>query len=289
MAEAEEIEKVHMDVDEDEEVLEPAAKRRRSYPDVFPDSMKSHVVALGGKEFDVKIAKGERVVDIKRRILEEQKYKLHVQEMRLILGTQILDDTVVLSDTSVKDGDNLTLVKHVGSMCLLLNQIFDNTQWHRKHKFALRSEPLLQEVEKIIVTVDDFQDQGRGGCQARLFIYLHDIAGNKEIARMRILGFLRRAEYAERKHRRSPSCTIGEEEPVVALARPGMVYKLRYQCGGGGGNSISVKNWSCKVFPKIRTTDEVTVTVNGTVNLRNTSRLGPDRVTGKWELEEPPL
>mmetsp|Transcript_156784 Transcript_156784/g.285265 ORF Transcript_156784/g.285265 Transcript_156784/m.285265 type:complete len:337 (-) Transcript_156784:73-1083(-) len=286
---AEMAEEVHMDVDGNEEAVEPAAKRRRSCADLNPDTLKSHVVALGGREFDVNFAKGEHVIDIKRRILEEQNYQLWLPEMRLILGTEILDDMVVLSDTSVKDGDNLTLVKQVGTMHLLLDQIFDNTQWHGRHKFALRSEPLLQEVEKIEVKVDDFQDQGWGGCQARLFIYLYNIADNKEIARMKIFGPLRTAEYDERKHRRSPSYTIGEEEPVVALARPGMVYKLRYQCGGGGGHSITVKNWSCKIFPKNRGTDEVTLKVNGSVNLRNTSRLGPDRATGKWELQEPPL
>jgi len=272
----------------EEEILEPETKRRRLSTDLCVDTMKVHVVALGGREFDVNMDKEERVVDMKQKILKEQGYQLRLQELRLILGTQVLDDMVVLSDTSVKDGDHLTLVKHVGVMQLLLGRIYDDTQWHGRHKFALRSEPLFQEVEKIEVTVGDFQDQGWGGCQARLFIYLHDPSNDKQIAAMKIFGPLRTSQYDERKHKRSPSCTIEADQPIVALARPGMVYKLKYQCGGGGGHSITVKDWCCKIFPKVRSTDEVMVKVNGTVNLENDSRLGPDRVTRKWEVQEPP-
>merc|ERR1719401_728517 len=225
---------------------------------------------------------------MKSKILTGQGYLLRLQELQLILGSEVLDDVARLSDTSVKDGDSLTLVKRVGVMQLLLERIHDDTQWHGKHKFALRSEPLCWEVEKVEVTVGNFQDQGWGGCQARLFIYLHDPTEKKDIAHMKIFGPLRTSQYDERKHGRSPSCTIGEDEPVVALARSGMVYKLKYQCGGGGGHSITVQDWSCKVYPKFWSTDEVTIKVSGTVKLQNTSRLGPDKVTGKWELEEPP-
>jgi len=38
-------------------------------------------------------------------------------------------------------------------------------------------------------------------------------------------------------------------EEVVALAKPGMYYKLKYQLGGGGGHTIMVKNWTCSIYP----------------------------------------
>eukprot|EP00401_Gymnodinium_catenatum_P019780 CAMPEP_0117578180 /NCGR_PEP_ID=MMETSP0784-20121206/63851_1 /TAXON_ID=39447 /ORGANISM="" /LENGTH=272 /DNA_ID=CAMNT_0005377797 /DNA_START=87 /DNA_END=905 /DNA_ORIENTATION=+ len=268
----------------EQETIEPQAKRQRLISDV----LKVHVVDLGGKEFDLDVDGGEFVIDVKRKILEELGYQLRLPEIRLILGADELEDRAVLSETSAKDGDSLTVVKHVGIMELIVARISDDTQWHGKHKFAIRSEPLLDEVEKIEVTVGDFQDQGWGGCQARLFIYLHNFKDDTVVASMKIFGPLRTAEYDERKYGRSPSCTIGEEQPVVALAKTGMVYKLKYQCGGGGGHSITVKDWCCKIFPKSRSTDDVTITVNGIVNLVNSSRLGPDRTTGKWELEEPP-
>merc|ERR1712146_615265 len=75
---------------------------------------------------------------------------------------------------------------------------------------------------------------------------------------------------------------------VVALAKPGMVYKLRYQNDGGGGHRILVRDWSSKIFPQQRNTDKITTKLTGSVCLQNTSRLGPDRTTGKWELQEPP-
>jgi hypothetical protein len=273
----------------EEEAVEPQMKRSRV--DVETSNlMQVHVVDLRGEEFHVNIERGERVRDTKERILKQQNYELKLEELRLVLNDEVLDDSVILAETSANDGDNLTLIKRerVGLMQLCVDQISDNTQWHGRHKFALRSEQLKHEVEKIEVTVGDFQDQGWGGCQARLFIYLHDPSTDMQVAGMKVFGPLRTAEYDEKKHRRSPSCTIGEEEPIVSLAQPGMVYKLKYQCGGGGGHSITVKNWYCKIFPKGWTTNEVDVKQNGSVNLDNTSRLGPDKQTGKWELVEPP-
>jgi len=278
----------------EQEIVEPEMKRARvdgeSSIVEAPRVKQIHVVDLGGEEFDVDIEEGEQVKDIKQRILKQRSYEVKLEELRLILDDQILDDSVTLADTSVKNGDTFTLIRRErrGVMELHVDRIEDDTQWHGRHKFALRSEPLKHEVEKIVVTVGHFEDQGWGGCQARLFIYLHDPSTDQQVAAKKIFGPLRTAEYDEKKHRRSPSCTIGEEEPIVSLAQPGMVYKLKYQCGGGGGHSITVKNWCCKVFPKGWTTDEVDVKQTGSVNLVNTSRLGPDRTTGKWELDEAP-
>lgn len=145
-------------------------------------------------------------------------------------------------------------------------------------------------MEEIKVTVANFRDQGWGGCLAELWIYLHDPTdADTEVAKMKLFGPLRTDAYDERKHGRSPSCTIGEENPVVALAKPGMVYKLRYKLGGGGGYEISVKDWRCKILPKGRSKDDVSISVNSTVKLdRADWYRGPDRVTGKYELEEPP-
>merc|ERR1712176_1163201 len=105
----------------------------------------------------------------------------------------------------------------------------------------------------IEVKVGSWHDQGFGACKASLFIYLYD-GKNTEVASKLIFGPYRADGYTQG---RSPSCTIGEDEPIVALAQPGFFYKLRYQNGGGGGHSITVRDWLCKLFPKDRTTDEV--------------------------------
>mmetsp|Transcript_99050 Transcript_99050/g.171677 ORF Transcript_99050/g.171677 Transcript_99050/m.171677 type:complete len:518 (+) Transcript_99050:80-1633(+) len=244
------------------------------------------VSRLSGQQFEVDVDKGETVVDVKRRIQKEQGYDY--REIQLILCGEVLDNMDVLSNTSVKD-DGLMLILRRGTMELHLTSISDDTQWHKRHKYALRSDALKCDVEKIEVTVGNFADQGWGGCQAELWIYLHDPANkDAQVACLKLFGPLRTSAYDERKHGRSPSCTIGLEEEVVALARPGMVYKLRYKMGGGGGHSIKVTDWRCKIFPQDRSTDEVSITVTGNVSLCNRSRLGGDRTTGKWELDELP-
>jgi len=253
--------------------------------------MKVGVIDLAGKGFDVDVDIKDTVIQVKEQIKEKQGYEVSPEELRLILGSEVLNNSAVLSDTSAKDGDTLTLaiVKRFGIMELHVRKIDDDTQWHGRKKFALRSEPLQGEVEKIEVSVARFEDQGWGGCQARLCIYLHDPANeDTQVAWMKIFGPLRTSEYDYSKHGSSPSCTIGKEEAVVALAKPGMVYKLRYQNGGGGGHSITVDNWRCKIFPQERNTDEVITKVSGEVILKNRSRLGSDKTTGKWEIDEPP-
>jgi hypothetical protein len=248
--------------------------------------MKVHVIRMNGQEFDVDIAEGMTVLEAKEQIKKLQDYSEPVGSLQLVLGCEVLKNSSTLTAT-VKDGDTLTLIKRRSwPMTDLLVNIYDDTQWHGKHKFALRSKPLGGEVEKIEVTVADFQDQGWGGCQARLFIYLYD-EEDKVVASKLIFGPLRTAAYDERKHRRSPSCTLDAEEQVVAMARAGMFYRLKYQCGGGGGHSITVKDWRCKVVPKVVDEDMPIAKVISTVNLRNTSRLGADRTTGLWELQEP--
>merc|ERR1712066_637834 len=107
------------------------------------------------------------------------------------MGTTVLENSLVLREDSLSDGG--TLVLAVGASPMLLElQIYDDTQWHGKHKFALRSPKLQFAVERIDVTVGEFKDQGWGGCQARLFIYLHDPANDdNEVARLKIFGPLR--------------------------------------------------------------------------------------------------
>jgi len=259
-------------------------KRKACEPAV---SMAAHVATLDGQALVYDVGEEELVIDLIEQIRVRQNYPVNVRELKLILGSKVLDDSAILSNTTAKDGDVLTVIKKLGIRELVVESIYDDTQWHSKHKFALRSEPLPDEVEKIEVTVEDFQDQNWGGRVARLLLYLHDSA-NTEVASMDLFGRLRTTEYDEAKHGRAPSCSIGQEQPVVALAKPGMMYKLRYQCGGGGGHSITVKNWRCQIFSKRGCTDEVTASVSGHVDLRNNSRLGPDKATGKYELVEPP-
>jgi hypothetical protein len=245
-----------------------------------------HVMTMNGDQFDVDVREGMTVLEAKQQIMKLEDSSKTLGSVQLLSGSELLENWSTLTEY-VNDGDTLTLIKTKSwPLMRLIVNIDDDTQWHGKHKFALLSEPLGGEVEKIEVTVADFHDQGWGGCQARLFIYLHDGEGEL-IASKLIFGPLRTPAYDHTKHGRSPSCILGAEEEVVAKAREGMVYKLRYQCGGGGGHEITVKNWCCNVVPKVLDEHELAVKVISTVNLRHTNRLGPDRVTGLWELEEP--
>lgn len=246
------------------------------------------IVRTNGQQFEVDAEERSTILELKERIAEGKFFEGEIDEMQLIHGVNVLADTVVLFGTAFQDDEILTLVKRkaMGTTELRVSRISDDTQWHSKHKFALRSGPLPDEVEKIHVSVGECRVGGWGGCQARLFIYLHNPADNDNVvASRKIFGPLRTGEDPGR----SPSCTLDASDEVVSLAQPGMVYKLRYQCGGGGGHSIYVKDWCCKVYPKSRTTDEPLVQVTGSVNLQNVSRLGGDRTTGMWELQEPPF
>jgi len=248
--------------------------------------MNVHVVRINGDEFDVNVREGMTVLEAKQQLLKREESSEPVASLQLVFGSEVLENSSTLTEY-VKDGDTLTLIQRKSwPLMQLIANIHDDTQWHGKHKFALRSKPLGGEVEKIEVTVANFRDQGWGGCQARLFIYLHNEEG-EVIASKLIFGPLRTSAYDHAKYGRSPSCTLGAEEEVVAKAREGMVYKLRYQCGGGGGHEIKVKNWCCNIVPTALDEDEPAVKLSSTVRLRHTNRLGPDRATGLWELREP--
>merc|ERR1740123_1259550 len=120
---------------------------------------------MNAQEFDIDIDEGQTVIEIKHSIQKKQSSPDKVEAMRLIFGSEILDDACIISDTAVKDGDSVTLVKRrAWPIMELLVNIYDDTQWHGRHKFALRSQPLGGEVEKIDVTVRRFADQGWGGC-----------------------------------------------------------------------------------------------------------------------------
>lgn len=114
--------------------------------------------------------------------------------------------------------------------------------WH----CAQRSEPIETTMERIVVRVGTFHDQGWGNQKANLGLALYDTEGVL-VARCNIFGTYR-----------TPGCTypdtssraLDETEEVVALARPGFTYSLEYTVGGGGGHSIEVVPFFCFIYPK---------------------------------------
>lgn len=212
---------------------------------------------LGGDALieELTVPMDEKVIHMKALI--EGLTGINPKCQKLLLDDEILNNDALLSDITIKDGDTLTLLRNRLPTLLHVKLIDDSVQVHGAHKLALRSEPLEDTVEKIEVRVAHWEDQDWGGKQARLFIYLHDPAdGDRVVAKLNLFGCLRTQEYNEKKHRRAPSRTVGPEEDVVSLARPGMVYKLKYQLGGGGGHTIQVKDWRCKVIPPACSTEE---------------------------------
>lgn len=190
----------------------------------------------------------EKVAHMKSMI--EGETGIHKKKQKLVLGADILIDDAFLSDIGIEDGAMLSLLKVQLPILLRIVLIDDSVQVHGVHKLALQSEPLVDEVEKIEVTVAHWEDQNWGGKQARLFICLHDPAHDDcMVAELNLFGCLRTDEYDLAKHGSSPSTTVGMDEEVVSLAKPGMVYKLRYQLGGGGGHTIKVRDWKCKIYP----------------------------------------
>lgn len=171
------------------------------------------------------------------------------EEQQLVFNCNVLDNDTFLSDICIKDGDMLTLLRCRTPSLLHIELIDDSVQVHGVHKLALQSEPLIDEVQKLEVTVKHWEDQNWGGKQARLFICLHDPDhDDRLVSELNLFGCLRTNEYDLAKHGSSPSITVGVDEEVVSSAKPGMVYKLRYQLGGGGGHTIKVQDWKCKIF-----------------------------------------
>lgn len=221
------------------------------------DIRKVCVRNLGGDALvdELTVPVHEKVFHMKALI--EDQTGIKAKHQKLLHGDGILTDDTLLSDTAIKDGDTVTLLRNRLSNLLHVKLIDDSVQTHGTHKLALQSKPLEDTIEKIEVTVAHWEDQNWGGKQARLFIYLYDPSdGDREVALLNLFGCLRTDEYDDRKHRSSPRRTVSSEEDVVSMARPGMVYKLKYQLGGGGGHTIKVKDWKCTVFPRGCSIDE---------------------------------
>jgi len=226
---------------------EPPAKASRTG---LPTSIKVTVANIAGNVLveELIVPIHEKVMHMKSMI--KDKTGIHKKQQKLVLSCDLLNDDTILSDIGIKDGDMLTLLRCRLAILLQIALIDDSVQVHDVRKLALQSEPLVDEVEKIEVTVAHWEDSGWGCRVARLFICLYDPAhDDRLVAELNLFGRLRTDEYDLTKHGSSPSTTVGMDKEVVSLAKPGMVYKLRYVLGGGGGHTIKVHDWKCKIFP----------------------------------------
>lgn len=216
-------------------------------------------VSVGNLAGDILI--DELVVPMNEKVMQmkvmiENLTGIHHKIQKLVLDSEILRDDAFLSAIKLEDGDRLILVRCKLPSLLYVKLIDDSVQVYGVHKLALQKS-LEDTVDKIEVTVEQWADQGWGNKQARLFIYLHDPADHDcVVAQLNLFGCLRTDEYDMNMHQHSPSRTVGPEEEVVSLAKPGMVYKLKYEMGGGGGHTIRVQNWKCNIFPPACSNDE---------------------------------
>jgi len=118
---------------------------------------------------------------------------------------------------------------------------FANDEWH----LAMQSHPLILGVEKVIVQVGHLQDQGHGNQKGNLGLALYDTEGVL-VTRCNLFGTIRSPGYAFDD---SPCRVLLQDEDVVANAQPGFSYHLEYTVGGGGGHSLHITNWLCKIYP----------------------------------------
>jgi hypothetical protein len=123
-----------------------------------------------------------------------------------------------------------------------LSSQIEDEEWHE----AGRSSALEGEVSHIVVTSRDFRDQGWGNAKANLGLALYDSNG-VFVARCNLYGTYRSVNYryGEHAHR-----LLKKDEKVVSRTKPGYYYKLEYTVGAGGGHTLDVASWDCKMFHK---------------------------------------
>ena len=105
--------------------------------------------------------------------------------------------------------------------------------------------PLTSTVRKLTLSLK-WEDQGWGNRKGEIFMKLMRLASGDSASRQSSDA----QEVAEKrrlfgiaKHQEEEAKTEITDDPVVALARPGDFYRFMRNAGGGGGHTLTVKNF----------------------------------------------
>jgi hypothetical protein len=112
-----------------------------------------------------------------------------------------------------------------------------------------RSSALEGEVSHVVVTADNFQDQGWGNAKGTLGLGLYS-SDDELIARCNLFGTYRSEEYASKFPGTLAYRLLEVDEEVVSKCTPGCYYNFEFRVGGGGGHRLELESFTCKIFYK---------------------------------------
>ena len=214
-------------------------------PEFLMGPLTVSICRLGAEPFDLDLERGTGVWELKWRIQKRLELDSRIA-LNLVVDTTILDDSLLVADAVAAGSSILVLMQNPGPICLEAN-ITDHTVSDDVRP-AARSKELWDRIQSIEVSAAGFHDQDHGNCKANLFLTLkREEAGETQVlVRKNLYGTYREAHY---KYGPSPpTLTLTDDEPLVFLAEPGSYYQMEYTVGGGGGHSITVVDWVCKIF-----------------------------------------
>eukprot|EP00588_Corethron_pennatum_P016739 CAMPEP_0194303360 /NCGR_PEP_ID=MMETSP0171-20130528/1231_1 /TAXON_ID=218684 /ORGANISM="Corethron pennatum, Strain L29A3" /LENGTH=746 /DNA_ID=CAMNT_0039054221 /DNA_START=71 /DNA_END=2312 /DNA_ORIENTATION=- len=136
------------------------------------------------------------------------------------------------------------LTRKLKPVTLLVGSLHDREQDH-EWRCALKSDSLTSKVSSVRVHAGSFEDQNWGNIKGMLGLALYDSDGVL-VTRCNLFGTYRDTNYDYGDH---PARVLNMQDEVVSMARPGFTYALEYRVGGGGGHSLHVTQWYCKIFP----------------------------------------
>lgn len=125
----------------------------------------------------------------------------------------------------------------------LLHSELEENGWQE----ATRSPILEGGISHVLVTATNFRDQGWGNTKAKLGLALYDSTDDTMMTRCDVYGTYRSPDY---KFGECAYRLLEEDEDIVSKAKPGCYFKLEYIVGGGGGHTLNVDSWECKIFHK---------------------------------------
>lgn len=166
--------------------------------------------------------------------------------LRVRVYRDIRDDPVAVQRFCDEEGltrTELEELRDLRPLYLFKKTLSDNrrdSDWHS----SLQSDPIEAQVDRILVSVESWGDQGWGNYKGNLGLALYD-TNEVLVARCNLFGTYRSPSYSHGDH---PNRMLQSDEDVVSKAKPGFTYKLEYTVGGGGGHSLRAHDWKCKMF-----------------------------------------
>ncbi|CAJ1955559.1 unnamed protein product [Cylindrotheca closterium] len=126
-----------------------------------------------------------------------------------------------------------------------LSSSISNDRWNE----GCRSSALEGKVSHVVVAANNFRDQGWGNRKGVLALGLYS-PNDELIVRCNLFGTYRTEAYSSKFPRSVAYRLLESDQEVVSKCTPGCYYKLEFIVGGGGGHSLELDSFICKIFYK---------------------------------------